>query len=46
MLKPRGRDTDVILNRKTLERGKAFISELELRRDQRLEALRLFVDDE
>lgn len=46
MLKPRGRDTDVVLNRKTLERGKTFIAELEHRWDQRLEALRRFVDAE
>ncbi|MDB5170310.1 MAG: HTH-type transcriptional regulator [Candidatus Saccharibacteria bacterium] len=46
MLEPRGRDTGVRLDRDTLEQGKAFIAELELRWDTRLEALRSFVDDE
>ena len=45
-LEPRGRDTDVRLDLHTLEQGKAFIAELELRWDKRLEALRQFVDDE
>jgi DNA-binding transcriptional ArsR family regulator len=45
-LKPKGRDTSISLERDTLEQGKAFIAELELRWDQRLEALRSFVDDE
>ncbi|MDQ3098746.1 MAG: helix-turn-helix domain-containing protein [bacterium] len=43
-LEPKGRDTEVHLNRDTLERGKAFITELELRWDRRLEALRQFVE--
>jgi DNA-binding transcriptional ArsR family regulator len=45
-LEPKGRDTTVRLDRDTLEQGKAFIAELELRWDMRLEALRRFVDDE
>jgi DNA-binding transcriptional ArsR family regulator len=44
-LEPKGRDTSVRLDRDTLEQGKAFIAELELRWDKRLEALRRFVDD-
>lgn len=44
MLVPRGRDTDVILQRKTLDKGKAFIAKLEKQWDARLEALRDFVD--
>ena|ERR1700694_2113968 len=46
MLKSKGRDTSVQLNRQTLEQGRAFISELERRWDMRLEALRRFVDEE
>lgn len=45
-LDPKGRDTDVYLERESLEQGRAFISDLELRWDQRLEALRRLVDDE
>jgi DNA-binding transcriptional ArsR family regulator len=45
-LESRGRDTSVRLERETLERGRAFIAELELRWDERLEDLRRFVDDE
>ena len=45
-LEPHGRDTDVRLDRESLERGKSFIIELELRWDKRLEALRQFVDEE
>jgi DNA-binding transcriptional ArsR family regulator len=45
-LEPKGRDTSVHLERDTLEQGKAFIAELGLRWDRRLEALRQFVDDE
>ena len=41
-----GRDTRVRLDRETLEQGRAFIVELERRWEKRLEALRLFVDDE
>jgi DNA-binding transcriptional ArsR family regulator len=44
-LKPKGRDTHILLDRKTLERGKTFIAELERRWDMRLEALRQFVDE-
>ena len=43
-LEPKGRDTAVYLDRKTLEEGRAFIAELELRWDKRLEALRQFVN--
>jgi DNA-binding transcriptional ArsR family regulator len=46
ILEPKGRDTTVLLDRETLEQGRAFIAELELRWDARLEALRRFVDDE
>jgi DNA-binding transcriptional ArsR family regulator len=44
-LQPKGRDTGVFLDREVLERGKAFIAELELLWDERLEALRRFVDE-
>lgn len=43
-LETKGRDTNVYLNRNTLEQGKAFIAELELRWDKRLNALRRFVE--
>lgn len=43
-LESKGRDTSVRLNRDALEQGKAFIAELEQRWDNRLEALRQFVD--
>lgn len=46
LLIPRGRDTDVVLQRKTLDKGKAFIAKLEKQWDSRLEALRDFVDSE
>ena len=45
-LEPKGRDTNVILDRDTLEQGRAFIAEMESRWDIRLEALRQFVDGE
>jgi DNA-binding transcriptional ArsR family regulator len=45
-LESKGRDTSVRLDRDTLEQGKAFIAELELRWDERLEALRRVVDHE
>ena len=45
-LEPRGRDTAVRLERDALETGRAFITDLEIRWDKRLEALRRFVDDE
>lgn len=45
-LETKGRDTNVCLDRNTLDQGKAFIAELELRWDKRLEALRRFVDEE
>lgn len=44
-LEPKGRDTGVRLDRDALEQSKAFIAELELRWDKRLEALRRFVDE-
>ena len=44
-LVPKGRDTDVVLLRNTLDQGRAFIEKLELQWDQRLEALRHFVDE-
>ena len=43
-LESKGRDTSVRLNLEVLDEGKAFIAELEKRWDQRLEALRQFVD--
>ena len=43
-LEPKGRDTNVRLNRSALDDGRTFIAELEKRWDQRLEALRQFVD--
>ena len=46
MLKPRGRDTDVVLQRKTLDKGKAFIAKLEKQWDTRLIALRDFVEND
>lgn len=46
ILQPKGRDTDVLLDRNTLEKGKVFIAELEQQWDKRLKALREFVDDE
>jgi DNA-binding transcriptional ArsR family regulator len=45
-LVPKGRDTSVHLERVNLEQGKAFIAELERRWDMRLEALRMFVDED
>jgi DNA-binding transcriptional ArsR family regulator len=45
-LEPKGRNTNVRLDRETLERGKAFIANLEAQWDMRLEALRSFVDDQ
>jgi DNA-binding transcriptional ArsR family regulator len=42
--KPQGRETVVSLELEELEKGKAFIVELEKRWDKRLEALRQFVD--
>ncbi len=45
-LKPDGRDTIVSLNRATLAKGKAFITEIELQWDKRLEALRQYVDND
>jgi DNA-binding transcriptional ArsR family regulator len=45
-LEPKGRDTSVYLNKDSLELGRKFILKLEEKWDQRLEALRRFVDDE
>lgn len=44
-LKPKGRDTEVLLLRDTLDQGKSFISRLEHMWDTRLEALRTFVEE-
>jgi len=44
-LEPKGRDVLVKLDAATLERAKAFIAELELQWDRRLEALRRFVEE-
>ena len=45
-LQSKGRDTHVQLERRSLEEARAFITELELQWDNRLEALRDFVDKE
>ncbi len=44
-LKPKGRDTEVLLLRDTLDQGKVFIEKLERQWDKRLSALRKFVED-
>lgn len=44
-LAPKGRDTIVRLELAKLDEGRAFISEIEQLWDQRLEALRRFVDE-
>lgn len=46
MLTPIGRDTAVVLDRRTLDRCKQFIATLEVRWEKRLEALRTVVDKE
>jgi len=46
LLIPHGRDTEVILQRKTLEKGKTFIQKLEKQWDIRLEALKGFVEND
>lgn len=43
-LKRKGRDTEVLLLRDTLDQGKSFITNLELQWDKRLYALRQFVE--
>ena len=43
-LSQNGRETNVRLDRKTLERGKKFIASLELKWEKRLGALKLFVE--
>jgi DNA-binding transcriptional ArsR family regulator len=45
-LHPKGRDTIVTIDLNTLDQAKKFISELEMRWDQRLEALRDFVEND
>lgn len=45
-LEPKGRDTQVALEKQALEQAKAFIAELELQWDKRLESLRHFVDED
>lgn len=44
-LKPKGRDTEVLLLRDTLDQGKIFIEKLERQWDKRLNALRKLVQD-
>jgi DNA-binding transcriptional ArsR family regulator len=44
MLTPKGRDTTVVLNRRTLDICKKFIDTLEVRWEKRLEVLRNVVD--
>ncbi len=43
-LKPKGRDTEVLLLRDTLDQGKSFIEQLERQWDKRLEALQKFIE--
>ncbi|RYX81012.1 metalloregulator ArsR/SmtB family transcription factor [bacterium] len=43
-LEPKGRETQVRLDRDSLETARSFITELERRWDKRLEALRDFVE--
>lgn len=45
-LQTKGRDTKVLLNKKKLDEGRAFIVELEREWDQRLQALRRVVESE
>lgn len=45
-LKPVGRETQVILNASSLAMGRAFITDLESQWDQRLAALKNFVENE
>lgn len=42
---PQGRETQVILDAKTLQIARKFISKLESKWDQRLDALKNFVED-
>jgi len=44
-LKPRGRLTDVTLDTKTLQIARAFIAQLERQWDERLDALKKYVED-
>jgi len=46
LLEPQGRDTAVQLDRNGLHKGTTFITELERTWDNRLEALRKFVDED
>jgi len=43
-LVPKGRDTQIQLEKEALEQAKAFISQIEMQWDGRLEALRDFVE--
>ncbi|HKX72599.1 MAG TPA: helix-turn-helix domain-containing protein [Candidatus Saccharimonadales bacterium] len=43
---PRGRDTHIELDARTLEQAKAFITQLERQWDKRLESLRDFVESD
>jgi len=45
-LKPKGRETQVILDTTTLEIARKFIAKLEQQWDQRLEALKIFTEKE
>lgn len=45
VLEPQGRDVQVSLDRETLDAGRAFITELEKRWDNRLDALKRFVEE-
>ena len=44
-LKSKGRDTQVMLNKKKLDEGRAFIAELERQWDSRLAALKRVVEE-
>lgn len=46
ILEPKGRETLVQLDRSALDQAKSYITELELQWDQRLDALRRFVEDD
>ena len=44
VLEPVGRETKVVLNTATLELGRTFIAQIESQWDQRLQALKRFVE--
>jgi DNA-binding transcriptional ArsR family regulator len=44
VLEPVGRETNVVLNTAALESGRAFIARIESQWDQRLQALKQFVE--